>query len=345
LLEITIKMLKQKANDEKDALKNELDAYKKIIDARKELLDQQKKEYDYQNKLAEKNKSLSNIENELLDIQFDNSEWANKRRLELEEEKADKTKEINELQLDKSIEDQKDALDKEYEDYKEYIDAKINELDRYLSESGNLSQEAIDLLSNRTDAFYEELLNWNRVYGTGVDTDVTGKWMTAFNSIITYSGGAGAAIASNLTNPMKDFSNTVDEAIKKSEALEKAYKSTDWMRKRSATGDPYGGGAPFFHSGGVVGGRSVVPETEVLARLLPGETVLSINDTRNLISNIIPAAAGLGSTGNVGVSLSFNVQGNLDKTVVPEIEKIAISAINKAMKKRGIKNSVSSFSI
>lgn len=339
LLKITIDMLKDKANAEKDALKNELDRYKDIIDARKKILDQMKEEKDYQDELAEKNKDLSDIENELLEIQFDNSEWAKKRRLELEEEKSEKIKDIENLQLYKSIDDQKEALDKEYDDYERYINAKIDALDDYLSASGDLTNEAIALLSEKSSAFYQELIEWNRKFGTGVDTDVTGKWQTAFNSIITYSGGAAGALANVVSG-----ANNATAALQKMDDLLKSGGS-------SPSYDPYAGGSPFdpipsHHSGGIVGGLPKIEESEAFAKLLKGEVVVNDSQMKNFINKTLPSLVASANGGNgVNINMPITIAGNADKSVIPEFKNAVLDVINTAMKKRGYRNNVSAFSI
>lgn len=355
LVEMTVKMLKDKANAEKDALKDELDGYKDIIDAQKKILDQQEEERKYKDEMAEKNKELSDIENELLEIQFDNSEWAEKRRKELTAERVKKQKEIEDKQTDHSVDKQKDALDQEYDDYKKYIDAKIKELDNYLDQSGSLTQEAMDLLSEKSSAFYQELIEWNRKFGTGVDTDVTGKWQTAFNSIITYSGGAAGALANvvsganNATAALQKMDDLLKSVAKASKDEEKDILDALYGGS-SPSYDPYAGGSPFdaipsHHSGGIVGGVPTIKESEQLVKLLKGEPVLSIPQTKNLMNNIIPNLMASGGGGDSNVNLVFNVTGSIDKDIMPQFEKKVLDTINKAMKKRGFRSGVTSYSV
>jgi len=344
LLKITIDMLKDKANAEKDALKNELDRYKDIIDARKKILDQMKEEKDYQDELSEKNKDLSDIENELLEIQFDNSEWAKKRRLELEEEKSEKIKDIENLQLDKSIDDQKEALDKEYDDYERYINAKIDALDDYLAASGDLTNEAIALLSEKSAAFYQELIEWNRKFGTGVDTDVTGKWEKAFSSIITFSNGAIGALRETEIAAM----STAEALARMNDILANYYRASKDEDKdiRDALGLPPLPPIGKYHSGGIVGGLPKIEESEAFAKLLKGEVVVNDSQMKNFINNTLPNLVTSANAGNgVNINMPITIAGNADKSVIPEFKNAVLDVINTAMKKRGYRNNVSAFSI
>lgn len=380
LLKMAVDMLKDKANAEKDALKDELDGYKQIIDAQKEILDQQEQERKYKDEMADKNKELSDIENELLEIQFDNSEWANKRRKELTEERVKKQKDIEDKQADHSVDMQKDALDKEYDDYKKYIDAKIKEIDNYLKETGTITQEAIALLADKSSGFYQELIDWNRKFGTGVDADVTDKWNKAFDSVITYSGAAGGALTAvdnkvassgtavdGLTNK---WDNLVDRINAAKKATSDPYFGGGAPFDRNK--DPYGGGAPFdrggtpytgkdlyaddnpylydswfyggFDSGGIVG----IPKLQSgqkFAQVMEGEAMTTPNQIERFINSTLPNLISAGSGGDSNVNLVFNVAGSIDKDIMPQFEKKVLDTINKAMKKRGFRSGVTSYSV
>lgn len=380
LLKMAVDMLKDKANAEKDALKDELDGYKQIIDAQKEILDQQEQERKYKDEMADKNKELSDIENELFEIQFDNSEWANKRRKELTEERVKKQKDIEDKQADHSVDMQKDALDKEYDDYKKYIDAKIKEIDNYLKETGTITQEAIALLADKSSGFYQELIDWNRKFGTGVDADVTDKWNKAFDSVITYSGAAGGALSAvdnkvatsgvavdGLTNK---WDNLVDRINAAKKATSDPYFGGGAPFDRNK--DPYGGGAPFdrggtpytgkdlyaddnpylydswfyggFDSGGIVG----IPKLQSgqkFAQVMEGEAMTTPNQIERFINSTLPNLISAGSGGDSNVNLVFNVAGSIDKDIMPQFEKKVLDTINKAMKKRGFRSGVTSYSV
>jgi hypothetical protein len=351
LIKMTIDMLKDKANAEKDALKEELDGYKDIIDARKKILDQMKEEKNYQDDLAEKNKELSNIENELLELQFDNSEEAKAKRLLLEDEKAKKLKEIDKSQYDKSIDDQKEALDVEYDNYKDYIDNKIKELDNYLSASGDLTNEAIDLLAEKSAFFYQELIEWNHKFGTGVDTDVTGKWTTAFNSIITYSGGAVGAIGS-VTDAVNGLGDALDN-LTWQEIPEGYGLPSDWMTKTTSTTptptnkwDWQAENAGSFDSGGIVGGLPKLQSGQKFAQVMDGEHMSTPSQIEQFINSTLPNIISMASGGGgTTINMPISVAGSLDKSVLPELKSTILDTVNKAMKSRGMKRTVGSFSV
>jgi TP901 family phage tail tape measure protein len=203
LLRDTISMLKEKKEAEKEDLQEQLNGYKEIIDARKKLLDQNREEEKYQDKIAEKNKEISDIQSELLELQFDNSAEGKAKRLKLEESLAKSQKELADDQADHSVDKQKDALDEEYDDFKDAIDIKLKAIEDYLSATGEITAEAIALLSDKSAAFYSELLEWNRKFGTGVDQDIVGAWEKAFTAIEEYSAAAQNAVNQQIADQQR----------------------------------------------------------------------------------------------------------------------------------------------
>ena len=361
LLKDTISMLKQQKNDQKDALKEQLDGYKKIIDAKKKILDQMQEEKDYQDELGDKNKELTNIDNELLQIQFDNSDEAKKRRLELEDEKAKKITEIDKFQADRSVEIQKDALDEEYDEYKEYIEKKIDALDDYLKRDGAIRSQAIDLLESRNQTFYNNLMAWNRQYGSGIDNDITAKWNNATQAAINYNNVAAQAPHNYTIDTPKtlmqifregeaaSMESYYDYMNRKQSDYNVFYDGTSLRYQHKITGayislDKYNS-LPKYHEGGIVGNSSM-KENEILATLLKGEVVATESQAydfiRNTLPNIINAAR---LSGDTNIPVQITIEGNVDEKVMPLLKENITKAVYKAMTDRGFNRGANSFSI
>jgi len=117
--------IEEARQDAIDDLEDQLDVYKDIIDARKEILDTLADERKYKQDVENKNKEILKIQNELTTLQFDTSEEANARRLELEEELSKLTQELENIHYDQSVEVQKNALDDEYAAFEQSIQTAI----------------------------------------------------------------------------------------------------------------------------------------------------------------------------------------------------------------------------
>lgn len=193
LLDMTIKMLKKKKELEKEALNEQLDGYKKLIDARKELLEQEQDEYDHKRELEDRNKTIASLEAQIAELQFDTSAEGTKKRLELEEELAEEKRDLEDYQHDYSIEQQENALDAEEERYEEYINAQIDEIDRYLDETGKIEAEAIRLINERSEALFNDLIQYNRTYGDSLDSTVINAWNNAVGAVNNYKAALDSA--------------------------------------------------------------------------------------------------------------------------------------------------------
>ena len=349
--------LENEADAEKQALQDQLDGYKKIIDAELALIDVKQKEADFNDKVAEKNKEISDIDTQLLALSFDNSEAAHAKRLELEAQKVAKTKELTKLQNDYTVNNQKDALNKELKDYEdtnkakqtiidrnlksqkaaldqEYKDfeasvkAKIATIDEYLKSVGQINSDAMKLLSSKTDAFYKSLIEWNRKFGDGVDENIISKLNDAFDLALSLSSlGMGNYSPAGSGG---QSSNDVGQ------------------QELNYNIDINGNGIIGRHSGGLVDEKAPnLGDTEVLAKLLKTEGVYNGNMATNFLRNTLPNLVSTlsGGNGNITIEMPINVEGNLDKSVLPELKELVLSTINTAMKDVGTRRNSFSYSV
>lgn len=245
LLQMTIKMLKKKKELEKEALKEQLDGYKKVIDAQKDLLDLQDDEYNHKREVEDQNKNISSLEAQIAELQFDTSAEGTKKRLELEEELAEAKRDLEDYQHDYSIDQQKDALDREEERFEEYINGQIDEIDRYLDKTGEITAEAIRLINERSEALFNDLIQYNRAYGDSLDQTVIDAWNGAIGKVNEYKeacdrayesasraaslGGGGSSIggggSSSNSTPSKGESDKDGGKFTKNDYIYKIYNN------------------------------------------------------------------------------------------------------------------------
>lgn len=254
LIDMTMDMLKQKYEDEieeldkqKEAIDEQVDAFEEKIEKQKEILDLQRQEEEHQDELAEKNKAIADIQAELAEIQFDNSAEGQKRRLELLEQLNSAQKDLSDYESDYDYETKNDALDKELDAFKQMMDAKkelIDQQEDYIRDNMmtdyNLYMEAIKLIEGKSDEFYNQLIEWNKVYGTHLDIDVKQAWDRCYKALDEY-GYLGVGVQGILTgitertaeieeqnkiieNSIKSIENELDILKKKYDAATAAAK-------------------------------------------------------------------------------------------------------------------------
>lgn len=112
-----------------DDLKEELKLYKGIVDAQKKSLDIMADQREYNQDVNDKNKEILNVTNELNDLQFDDTEEANARKLALQEELAELNQDLDNINYDQGVEMQKNALDAEYEAFQLQLENAINAIE------------------------------------------------------------------------------------------------------------------------------------------------------------------------------------------------------------------------
>lgn len=396
LLQITIKMLKKKKELEKEALKEQLEGYKKVIDAQKDLLDLQDDEYNHKRELEEKNKTVSTLEAQIAELQFDTSAEGTKKRLELEEELAEAKRELEDYQHDYSIDQQKDALDREERRFEEYINNQIDEIDDYLSKTGEITAEAIRLLQEHSEETLNALIQYNRAYGDSIDQNIIDLWNKATGAVNTYksaldeaasaasrlaaASGGGSSVSVPSTSPpvgsaamrpagkppvdttpkyliYKTGTTTPISGFMTLEEAQRVWgyipdpKNYYWTKFVGAAKKNLVYAVKPYHTGLDAGFVGNLKGNEEFVKALKGEAFVTRAQQDRFMNNILPDIVSKTSTyggATFDNLLNINVQGNLDSSVVPDIERISndvFKRLNKAMFQGGYKRNTNTVSI
>lgn len=193
LIDYRIDMLKKDLENEKDALDDKRDALKDFYDDQKEMLQDLYDEEKYLDEQSEKRKAKSDIQAELEQLKFDDSAWAQKRKLELQEELAEADKELTDFEKDHALENTQDLLDKLYEQQEAQIESEIEAIEEKLNDPEALYNRALKDIQNNTLALYEEMVEYNNSYGSGNPEDIKVMWDEAKASLDRYMSTFGEA--------------------------------------------------------------------------------------------------------------------------------------------------------
>ncbi len=186
LVDYRQKMLKQEISDEKDALKKKLSNLKEFYDKQKDMLKEARDEDKYLDEQAEKRRSVTDIQDQLAQLEYDNSAWAQKRKAELRKQLKDAQKELDDFEKDHALDQTLDFLDKSYDAQEEQINAEIEQLDNLLNDPEALYNRALADISGDTSKLYEQMLEYNRRHGTGNDADVESEYGEAYAALLKY---------------------------------------------------------------------------------------------------------------------------------------------------------------
>lgn len=204
LVDYRIDMIKEDSDNEKEALDKKLDNLKEFYDKQKEMLQDQQDEERYLKEQAEKRKSVFDLQSEIAMLANDNSAWAQKRRLELQNELAKAEEDLNEFEDEHALNEALDVLDKAYNSQESQIQAEMDALEEALNDPEALYNQALADIKNNTGQLYQEMLEYNRRQGSGVDEDIKSMYEEAYKALLAYKDIYGkdyeGIILSNSTN-------------------------------------------------------------------------------------------------------------------------------------------------
>lgn len=225
LIDLRVDMLKQEKNNEKDVLKERQDNVKDFYDKQRDLLKEHYDQIDKEEERREKRKKVTDIQAELLELEADDSVEAQKRRLELEESLSDAKKDLNDFERDEEL----DKAEKMYDDLEEmqtqYYEKQIEAIEDYLDNAYELRRQAIEDLQNGNAQLYQEMIEYNRAYGDGIDRSITEKWEAAYEALNRYNSLLDDNYGMKLDN-MTGYNKGKYETAAEREARERATQRT-----------------------------------------------------------------------------------------------------------------------
>ena len=186
ILDMVEKMLRQESEDMVDALEGQKDRYRDIIDLKKQSLRLTDQELSYNREIDDKVREIAKLQARIDQLSLDDSREAGAERAALLDELAKLQAELAEFQNDHSLELQEDALDKEYDNFEQNIDKEIDAVEAGMNDAAGMHQRVIEYINEHWDTLYSELIEWNSIYGTGIENDVKGAWDSALTSLEAY---------------------------------------------------------------------------------------------------------------------------------------------------------------
>lgn len=186
LVDFRIDMIKQELENEKNALNERLDHLKDFYDEQKEMLQEKYDQEKYLEEQAEKRKSVDDIKTELDQLKYDDSAWAQKRKLELEEELKSAEKDLSDFEKENALDQTMDLLDDLYEQQELLIQQEIDAIDERLNDPAALYNQALNDIKNNTEELYEQMVEYNNKYGDGNPETVKEMWENAYVALKEY---------------------------------------------------------------------------------------------------------------------------------------------------------------
>lgn len=177
LVEMVSKMLKQRIEDEIDALDDLKDAYSDIVDKKKESLELTKEELSYQEEISDLNKDLTKLQSQAELLKLDTSRAGQAKYAEVMEQIREKQKDVAEKQRSHTYDATVDSLDKADEKYQEFIQKRIDSLNELMDNQGLWLEYVYNYIeTTNPSSLLEQLMAYNYKYGDGINQTVTKIW-------------------------------------------------------------------------------------------------------------------------------------------------------------------------
>ena len=331
LIKYRMKMIERDKKNQKDSLNEQLNDLKDFISKQKELLQDTRDEEEYLENQAELRKTVSDLEIQLNQLQYDNSAWASKRRLELQEELDKAKKELNDFENDYAFEKTVELLDDSYDAADKIVKDQVKSIEDWLENEENVYTQALIDVQNNNQQLYDEMRAFERYYGEGEDSPVVEMWEEAYKSLKSYIDLYGTAYkgidlinATGYSGPITGYATGTSGA---SAGLHKLFENGDEYIFSSSDGNKY----RMFSGGEKVLNAN---QTSFLYDFAKTGSAAFTNMFEKLssvsIPNMIKNAA---STINMG---DIIIQGNADKSTVSEIRRQQRDSMNYMLKKLAV---------
>lgn len=181
-----VELNETRIDEEIDAIEKEIDAYKELTDARIAALQAGKALHDYEESIAEKTKSITDLERQIAAMQNDNTAATVAKRKLLEEQLAEAKADLEETQYEHSIEAQEDALNQMYDDYEAEKNAEIDALKATLEDTEALIAESFETVKLNADIVGQEIALIATQHGITVSDAIITSWQSGENAIASY---------------------------------------------------------------------------------------------------------------------------------------------------------------
>ena len=180
-------------NESIDGINEEIDAYRELIEAQIDALRSAKDLHDYEQSIAEKTKSITDLERQIAAMQNDNSAATVAKRKLLQEQLAEAKKDLEETEYEHSIQAQEDVLNKQLEDYEKSKNDEIEALKASLEERETLLIQSFNTVKENAGIIGQEIASMATQHGITVSDAIITAWQNGEGAIASY----GAVLSEN----------------------------------------------------------------------------------------------------------------------------------------------------
>lgn len=169
IIDMTMEMIEQEAEDKIDALEKQKDAYQDIIDLKKKELNIGKEQDNHDREVEEKIRNIARLRSRIAQLELDDSREAQAEKAALEEELYQEEKELADLQSDYALDKTVETLDESAEAFEDAKDEEIRVIEESVDTWAEVYELAIDRIDNDFENLYEDLNDWMAIHRDSID--------------------------------------------------------------------------------------------------------------------------------------------------------------------------------
>lgn len=199
-------------DDSQEGIARRKELEEQLAQKKEELADKQfdrsiEQQEDAINKEFDRFKELKDNELDILDRNFEREKEQHDQKMQQLDDEAEKLQKQHQTALDN--------IESRYEANRASLEKQLNDLNEYTSIEGNIRKEAFELINQMSEELYQKLIEWNRLYGTGVDADVTVAWENAYAALEKFNQYGKIDVLSTLNylvTAINEFKTATDSA-------------------------------------------------------------------------------------------------------------------------------------
>ena len=206
-IELRMKMITDEKNKQIASLNDQLNALKKYYDTQKKLLREKYEEEKYLEQQQEKRQDVASLEARIRSLSTDDSAWAQRRMLELQEELARAQKDLTDFERDRALADAEKMYDAAYEREEKKIQDQIQSIEDFLREDQKIRIQALKDILLGGPKVWLDMISYDIKNNGSIITNIFGKIDTGIGFLDKFLSlfNTGASILSNFFSLFTGF--------------------------------------------------------------------------------------------------------------------------------------------
>lgn len=209
-------------------IEKEIESYNELTQSQIDALEASRDLHEYENSIAEKTKSITDLERQIAAMQNDNSAATIAKRKKLEQQLIEAKKDLEEAEYQHSVDTQKEALETQREEYEKKRNEEIEELRESLNDMEAILSASFETVKNNSTIVGQEIVNIATQHGITVSNALISSWQKGEQAIAGYGevlSQKTSAFTKNIMDIEDEVWNLQKEANHTSEALAQMFST------------------------------------------------------------------------------------------------------------------------